>query len=115
MNTWLNICVKNKVAVVYNSMSGKIQVNVIKASRRLETVTRPMMSWMGRKVRSEQLINTTFNITMYCFVRGKVLFVLYLVRKLSKQTLILLKKTSHVLNECQDRCLVLIIVSLDLH
>lgn len=75
-------------------MSGKIQVNVIKASRRLETVTRPMMSWMGRKVRSEQgqLINTTFHITMYCFVRGKVLFVLYLVTKLSKQTLKLLKK-----------------------
>lgn len=35
MNTWLNLCVKNKVAVVYNNMSGKIQVNVIKGVLKL--------------------------------------------------------------------------------
>lgn len=49
--------------------------------------------------------------TTYCFVGEKFACVVFFIQ-LSKQTLTLL---GHVLNECQDSCLVLIIVSFDLH
>lgn len=71
-------------------MSGKIQVNVIKASRRLETLNQTHDECDGE----EGEIRTGSAHQHYISHNWgeNIVFVLYSVTKLSKQTLVLLKK-----------------------
>ncbi len=78
-NTWFSLSIQNKVAVVYTKMLGKIQANVIKASRLLLqrcNQTHDESDEEEGAIRTASVHKHTFCLA------GKCKFIMYLVTKL---------------------------------